>query len=100
MCQRARCRSTDVSRRRAGHRTWRKLLRRSARVNRHRAAFAFPDFEAALADAIFSLLAQVIEEVSGAEDDAGDRSECEEDAHHGCWYASCVPFCTNHAKPT
>jgi len=64
--------STDASRRRPGHRAWRNLLRRSARVNGHRAAFALPDLQATLRKKIFSLLAQAIEEMSGAEDDDGD----------------------------
>jgi hypothetical protein len=40
----------------------------------YRAAFGFPDFDASRRDAVFLLLAQVIEEVSGAADETRQRA--------------------------
>jgi hypothetical protein len=41
-------------------------------MDRNGTAFGFPDLEPLRREAIFPLLAQVIEKVSGAADDAGD----------------------------
>jgi hypothetical protein len=41
-------------------------------VDRDRAAFGFPDFDAPRREAIFPLLAQVIEKMSGAADETCD----------------------------
>jgi hypothetical protein len=43
----------------------------------YRAAFAFPDFELARLQPLFSIAAQVIEKLAGAGDERGERSEGE-----------------------
>jgi hypothetical protein len=50
------------------------LLSRSALVDRDGTTFALPDFEALLGESIFPMLVQVIEKVSGAADETGDRA--------------------------
>src|SRR5678815_1527571 len=65
-----------------------------------RPALGLPDLEPLLRDAVFPLLAQVIEKVSGAADEAGEGAEREKDAHIVAGTQVACPFALDHAKPT
>lgn len=65
-----------------------------------RAALGLPDLEPLLRDAVFPLLVQVIEKVSGAADEAGDGTDCEKDAHVVAGTQVACLFALDRANPT
>ena len=93
----ASCRAlVDASRRRVGQFSRRNLRGGAGLGDRHGAAFAFPDLEPLLREAAFLLLAQEVEEVARAADEAGERGNGQEGSHGEPLVRKLRAFLTTH----